>query len=782
LTSIDKASVAFISVFLTGALWPSLPHVSLIIVASVAIVVLYLYSLSAVALGALLGFTWVMLTGHWYLNWQIDKTVFGQNVIVEGKVTSISLPLDVKESIHNNNAVNKIPKQLRFNMRLDKIGKHITYRSPEVRLNWYNPELLPEQGQRFRLLLRLKAPSGLANPYTFHYQTWLASKNIVATGAVLNSPSNILINEHRSLRQQSINMLSTLDVKNERWLQALTFGYRGELSDEDWSLLQISGTAHLFAISGLHLGIVCGYCLFILRRPLALSSALLSTRQGNIGKVSLLFALLLCVFYAYLAGFQVPVVRSLLGLILWTYLSLSSSHWRLPSVCMWLLVTFFIVFPYAILSVSFWFSFIAVLSVWLFSWRFAAPKTLTFWSGFRYTCYLQVWLTLITAPITLYIFEQLPLFALFANLILVPWVSFILVPICLLASTAMLLSLPYKTLFELASKAMDVALLVMQQAESLNKIFVQWLVELGFDWQSISNISNLSASHMLMILIVIILWLLPFWPQRRMLMTLVGVGFFMSIGFERSTQSKLTVFDVGQGTAALLEHQNIAWLFDTGGAYPSGFSMAESVLLPYFRQNQLSRIDKLFLSHLDNDHAGGLAVLEQNLNVTRVLSPESECVAPNQFSAKDIHAMVLWPMTVKSGQENNHSCVLMLNIKGHRILFTGDIEREAEAKILRRSINLKTDILIAPHHGSKSSSTHAFVDSVSPEYVVFTAGVSNRWSFPDIQVAQRYEDIGSKALQTGKQGAITFSFDKQDISVTTYREDMYNRWYYKSPD
>jgi competence protein ComEC len=782
LTSIDKASVAFISVFLTGALWPSLPHVSLIIVASLAIIVLLLHSLSAIAVGALLGFIWVMLTGHWYLDWQIDRAILDQNVIVEGTITSISVPLSKESLAYDDDPASKIPTQLRFNMRLDKIGQKKHYRSPEIRLSWHEPKYLLEQGQRYRLLLRLKAPSGLANPYTFHYQTWLASKNIVATCYVLNSPSNTLINEERSLRQRSINKLAKIETNNNRWLQALTFGYRDKLNDEDWSLLQVSGTAHLFAISGLHLGIVCGYCLFALRRPLALGSALLNLGQGNIGKLSLLFAVLLCVFYAYLAGFQVPVVRALLALMLWTYLSLTNSHWRLSSVLNCLLVTFFILFPYAILSVSFWFSFLAVLSIWLFSWRFTAPKNITFWSGLRYTCYLQIWLSLITAPITLYIFGQLPLFALFANLILVPWVSFILVPLCLLASFAMLLSLPYKMLFELASKAMDFALYVMQQTERLNKLLAQWLVELGFDWQNIHGVTSLSASHMLMVLILIILCLLPFWPQRNAIMALVGVGLLVSIVSPRSTDSKLTVFDVGQGTAALLEHEGVVWLFDTGGAYPSGFSMAESVLLPYFRQAQLSRIDKLFLSHLDNDHAGGLATLQQNLQVKRVLSPQHECIAPNQFSATGMHARVLWPMTTKSGHENNHSCVIMLNIKGHQILFSGDIEREAEAQILARSISLKSDILIAPHHGSKTSSTSAFVSAVSPEYVVFTAGFSNRWSFPDAQVAQRYQDVGSKAFQTGKQGAIIFSFDKQDISVTTYREDMYNRWYYKSSD
>lgn len=343
----------------------------------------------------------------------------------------------------------------------------------------------------------------------------------------------------------------------------------------------------------------------------------------------------------------------------------------------------------------------------------------------------------------------------------------------------MLLGLPYALLFEIAAKAMEVALYVMQQTQSLSDELALWRSQWGNEWHAVKGLNTM---QMAFVLIIIGLCLLPFWPQRNALLTLLSLGFVASITLPHSTHTKLLVFDVGQGSAALLQHRGRYWLFDTGGAYPSGFSMADSVLLPYLRHKGVTSLDKVFLSHLDNDHAGGMETLAKHLQISKVLSPAEACVAPNKFMLEDLEASVLWPIESKSGHENNHSCVVLLDINGRKILFTGDIERTAETAIVASGKALKADILIAPHHGSFTSSSNTFVQAVQPEYVVFSAGSSNRWSFPNPQVVQRYLDIGSRPLQTGKQGAIAFSFDKQDIRVTTYREDMYNRWYYKSSD
>ncbi|WP_371193345.1 DNA internalization-related competence protein ComEC/Rec2 [Glaciecola sp. SC05] len=758
-----------------------MPHVSLIIIASVLAFLCIYFSLSASLSGALLGFVWASSMGYWYTAWQLNSNILNQNVLIEGRVTSISPAETAKTQDENATFVHQA---IRFNIQINKLGKQHLRHSPQVRLSWYRSDYLPKQGQSFRLLVNLKAPSGLANPHTFHYQTWLASKNIVATGYVIDSNSNQVLDEQLSFRQQSIDAMRKIELPHSSWLQALSFGYRGELSDQDWELLQKSGTAHLFAISGLHVGIVFGYCLFFVSKPLAISSALLGFRQYQIGKASAAVAAVLCLVYAYLAGFEIPVLRAILALLFWTYLLITGSHWRLPAVLLYLITSFFILFPFSILGVSFWFSFIAVLSIWLFVWRFMPSSSLTFWKKVKYTVYLQIWLCVITMPLTLYVFGQLPVFALFANLLLVPWVSFVLVPLCLLGTFSMIMGLPcsfYTLIFKLADDAMELTLLIMRQTVETSDAFAIERFYLG----------SLSLSIMV---VALILCLLPFWRYKKRL-----IVFCMCVLIVRSQthpflHPTLVIFDVGQGSSALLRFKNaqmkeLAWLFDTGASFPSGFSMAEAVILPTLQHHQISTLELIFLSHLDNDHAGGMTALRRQTIINHVLSPQNMCstdaLDPRQLKQVGMQLQVLWPLSPEDGQENNHSCVITLEINGTRILFAGDIEREAEQallKIYKESGSLKSDILIAPHHGSRTSSTDDFVTAVSPRYVVFSAGHPNRWGFPHDEVVQRYQRLDSQIFHTGKQGAVEFVFAPNKTKVQTYREHGYNRWYFKAPN
>lgn len=733
--------------------------------------------LSASISGALLGFAWATSMGYWYTSWQLDKDIFNQNVIIEGRVSSIT---SVEHQTLNDKG-NKLPQSIRFNMQLDKVGKYDLWHAPRVRITWYQPAQLPKQGHRFRLLVSLKAPSGLANPYTFHYQTWLASKNIVATGYVINSISNYQLSQQSSLRQQSIDNLGQMELQHNAWLQALSFGYRGQLSDSDWELLQGSGTAHLFAISGLHVGIVFAYCILLFGKPLALAASCI-VGQWQVNKISTAVATAICLIYAYLAGFEVPVLRAILALVLWSYLLLTNAHWRLPAVLLYLVVSFFILFPYSILGISFWFSFTAVISIWLFVWRFMPRGKLSLWGKIKSGFYLQVWLCVITMPITLYVFGQLPVLSLFANLILVPWVSFVLVPLCLLGSFALLIGFPSSlvlSIYSLADSAMRFTHYIMDlTVNAANSI----------PFQAIA----LDASAIAIMTLMLLLLLLPFWRYRKRLLLLCVCALIARGHASHHPYPTLTVFDVGQGSAAMFRFtdnkgQKRVWLFDTGARFRSGFSMAQGVIMPTLEHYKIAQIDAVFLSHLDNDHAGGIDFLRANVGLTNVLSPKNMCdvkaIQLAQLQQVNITLEVLWPLTAESGDENNHSCVIKLQVAGQSILFAGDIEAEAERAIValdNGSGALASHILIAPHHGSVSSSTKPFVEAVWPQYVVFSAAHPNRWGFPHAQVLARYQAIDSRILHTGKQGAIEFVFKPTRVKVSTYRDDTYARWYFKA--
>lgn len=777
--SIEKSLLAFTLVFITSALWPKLPEVSLIIISCVLFSFITHLSASAYLTGAFLGFVWASIMGHWYTSWQLDDKMFNQNVIIEGSISSLhSLPMEgaVKEG------KGSIPS-IRINLSLDKVGKRSLVHSPLVRLTWYRPEHLPKQGQHFRLLVNLRKPTGLANPHTFHYQTWLASKNIVATGYVLQSTSNELLSDNVSLRQRSVDYLLKMRLEHGDWLSALSFGYRGELSDRDWQLLQQSGTAHLFAISGLHVGIVLGYCMLLFSKPFALCAGYLRSSQYQINKLGAAVAAFACMLYAYLAGFEVPVLRAVLAILLWVVLLIAGSHWRLPAVLLYLLSAFFILFPFSILSISFWFSFSAVLCIWLFLWRFMPKERLSLVEKLKYALYLQVWLSAVTFPITVYIFQQLPIFAVFANLVLVPWVSFVLVPLCLLGTLSIILMLPHALIlfiYQLADDAMRFTLFIMNETVALAEHLKMHSLHLDH--------VSLGIAALIAMLI-----LLPFWRFRKSLLALSLVAMFVRPQPTEKLLPTLTLFDVGQGSAAMFRFADDkgkmqTWLFDTGASFPSGFSMAASVLLPTFEHYKIKQLNALFLSHFDNDHAGGLNTLQTRVHIEKIFTPQHKCTAvSNEFASlaqANIQVKALWPLSAKSGDENNDSCVLKLQVGSVNILFAGDIEYQAEQAMLdfyHQSNELAADILIVPHHGSKTSSTVDFVKSVSPNYAVIQAAHPNRWGFPHAQVRDRYLEQGSKLLQTGKAGAIEFTFTSSGAKVSTYRGDIYRRWYFQPP-
>jgi competence protein ComEC len=212
--------------------------------------------------------------------------------------------------------------------------------------------------------------------------------------------------------------------------------------------------------------------------------------------------------------------------------------------------------------------------------------------------------------------------------------------------------------------------------------------------------------------------------------------------------------------------------------------MAKSVLLPFFDANRINTIDYVFLSHFDNDHAGGIDVITKELNVKRVLSPKNACNR-EAFLLKNpsgrgkflsFTVQILWPLKPSSGNENNQSCVIKLEKGKHSILLTGDIENQVEAQLVSMYQDtdiLQTDILIAPHHGSKTSSSLNFLSAVNPKYAIFTSGNHNRWDFPSQIVLNRYQKIGAKIR-------IKLNIDKGHIAVSRYRIDEYQRWYFSA--
>jgi len=314
------------------------------------------------------------------------------------------------------------------------------------------------------------------------------------------------------------------------------------------------------------------------------------------------------------------------------------------------------------------------------------------------------------------------------------------------------------------------------------------------DEKAFSNTVYLWILSPIFLFIVFMTFMPPWFAKTRLMIGLIMLQVFAIYWPTKNQQHyqkdwNLHVFDVGQGSAIVIEAKQHYMLYDTGNANDS-FSMANSVLLPFFKAHQVEHLHIFAISHFDSDHAGGQHLIKERFSIDRFLSPKDGCnrQALPKLPFAHLQIDVLWPLEKREGHENDDSCVIKISDGQFSVLLTGDIEAQAEAHIVRRykdSSVLNADVLVAPHHGSKTSSTQAFVDAVSPEIVIFTSGYNNRWGFPAEQVKARYSKVIKGSQQstqfvTGNDGRIKVSFAQHAMSVSRYRQDEYKRWFFKA--
>jgi competence protein ComEC len=355
LSKLHRAMFAFIIVFLSSLFWPALPSIQIVATLVLALIVMSClrFQIKTWMFGAILGFVWACSVGHWYSCWQLPNRYFNENVIIEGTVETLQIQPRKSTQIHNvtNTQVYAQSRMQHFEhksvmLQLNKIGKTATYHSPRVRLSWFEPDMEFQQGDNVRLLVSIKRPHALANEFGFNRQKWLVSQNVVGIGRIKTSPTNSLLRANSSLRQELANRLllysSKYNLQNINWILALSLGERSLFTSADWKLLQTTGTAHLFAISGLHLGIVSLLFFNLAKTILFLAIRVMkSNQQSNIAPWAVVASIPFCFLYAYISGSQIPVMRSIIALLFVAYLIFFQLHWRPIAIFLNLLVCFF---------------------------------------------------------------------------------------------------------------------------------------------------------------------------------------------------------------------------------------------------------------------------------------------------------------------------------------------------------------------------------------------------------------------------------------------------------
>lgn len=641
-----------------------------------------------------------------------------------------------------------------------------------------------KEGQRWQLKVRLREPYGRLNAAGFDAETYYLANHIHAKGTLLSAK---LLDDQVSLRQQWFDRLQPVfsQYAQGRFILALAFGERGQLTDSDWQLLQQTGLSHLLAISGLHIGLAYGFafavCVFL--RPCLM-------RRDIFLMAPYLFGVLVAVLYAWTAGFSLPTQRAVIGLSLWVMIRLSGFQCSRTDTFLMVFACVLVSDPFSVFSVSLWLSFGAVGLI-LFSQAFVMfqPKLQTavvpraqasshlFSQWFhrlfrpikRYAMILlvlQSFLLLGMLPLNAYFFGGFSLSSLLANFIALPIVSFITVPSILVG-----LLLSFYSADHVFWQLADVSLLwVMGFAELVDNAWFRMAHVSPFFWLV------LFAGFLLLMLTE---------GRKQRLMVFIWVLIVLSWKDHNQLAPKswrMDVLDVGHGLAILLTQGDEAVLYDTGGAWNEA-SIAKSVIAPILEQQNL-QLKGLILSHFDNDHAGGMDWITQNLSPQWIRSSSNQyqhlpCQQGETWHWQHLTFSVIAPNALSSRPKNAHSCVIQVQDGTHQILLTGDLPAQEEKRMIDEGFKLKSDILLVPHHGSYSSSSSSFLQAVDPQLAIASTGRYTPWRLPHPSIKNRYQQMDIDWMETRTDGQISVIFSEKGWKVMRYRQDIEPYWYRK---
>ena len=634
-------------------------------------------------------------------------------------------------------------------------------------------------GERWQLTVRLKRPHGTANPHGFDFEAWALERNIRATGYVHKGTQNRRISVFvarpayviEKVREKiRIRMTSVLaDKPYGGILKALAIGDESAISQTDWQIFLRTGTNHLMSISGLHItmlaGLAYGLVFALWRRVEKL------TLQLPAHKAATLAGVITAMLYALIAGFSVPTQRTfymlaVIALALW-----SGRNVVIARVLAFALLLVVILDPWAVLAPGFWLSFGAVAVIaYALGGRVHRPHWL------KEAIHTQWAVSLGLVPLLLVLFQQVSIISPLANAFAIPLVSLVVVPLTLSGSL-----LPLDWALELAHMVMTSCMQCLQ-----------WLAVLPMStWQQ-----QAPPGWTLPLAMLGVLWiLLPRgFPMRWLGLAALMPMFLLQPSRPESGAMKVAVLDVGQGLAVVVQTASHTLLYDAGPRFSSQSDSGGRIVVPYLRGVGISRLEGLIISHDDADHSGGMASVLAQMPVNWLASslPETKfqpdsvrhmpCYAGQSWEWDGVHFDMLHPTLASYAEaevkDNDRSCVLRVTSQFGSLLLSGDIERKAEAALLEAIPDqLAADVLIAPHHGSKTSSTADFVTAVKPGVAIFTVGYRNRFGHPKPAVLERYEQIGSRIYRSDYDGALLLDFFSQDgISISRWRSQARRYW------
>lgn len=742
---------------LSAMLWPSLPLAHLVPILIGISIAIVLFKRAPLLAGVVLAVAWISIYAQLVLRWEPDNIEPREPII--GEIIAL---------------VNQNSDWVSMDFRL--LGPHSTaVSSKKIRLSWSKaPEL--EVGEIWQLRVKLKPITSVLNQGGYNQQKMLLSRHIVSKGKVISGQR---LEASGSLRNTILQILkpSLQTLNNGDLILALLLGDRSLIDSERWHSLRVTGSGHLIAISGLHLSVVAAWVFVTVATLLGYLS--LSLGRRNLVLAALTSAVA-CAFYAYLAGFSLPTQRALIMLLLLVFLTMSdrySSSWERLLYALFILL---VIDPFSCLSAGFWLSFFA-LSIILLTLQSQSlvvvqegqqtrrdkliQRFAVFWA-------IQWRLSLGLGLLQALFFGGLTVYGILFNFLFVPWFSLVVIPVAILVFTVWglcwIVDVDASSLFYVVN-------LTLWPADQALEAFVT----LPGAWLPISETMMLAISFLLLGLLFIAKVKRTDW---KLIASLLCLPFMISLFLNWFSVSEdawqVHLLDVGQGLSVVVEKDRHALVYDTGARYGT-FSYAERVVVPFIRARGITDVDYLVLSHSDNDHAGGANELISVFPSVTVVSDIKQYsilnCRPKNFSWQNLTIEIVGPMHPEKG--NNGSCVVRVSDDHHQVLLTGDIEKSAEQALQSIGEGLRSEVLVVPHHGSRTSSTANFIEQVSPELVLFPSGFNNRYGFPKSDILQRYVNQPSEYRISGREGQVSILFDRDLRVIRTYRADLAPFWY-----
>jgi len=760
--------------------------------------------MAACTVAALLGICYAAWAAHVRLGDELSFADEGRDIALVGVVAGLP---------------SRVERGVRFPFEVEQVELAGVHLPPLVMLSWYQPPDGVRPAQRWHLTARLRRPHGTFNPAGFDAELWMLEQGLRATGTVRDGAGqlpprclqeavwqfNPMIDRARAALRDRLQLL----LRGRRYgpvIIALVMGDQGLIAQADWTLFNRTGISHLVSISGLHITMIAGL--------VAVAAGVLwrrSRRLLTIAPVQTVRAFAGVgggLGYCLLAGWGVPAQRTFVMLA--TVAAALLLRMRLSPaailasaavmVCLW--------DPWAVTATGFWLSFGAVASIFLVCHgRIADPAgvsrqadararqrwcdRLTEWRAslsalLHEASRVQAAVTIGLVPLTLVLFQQVSLISPVANTVAIPLVSYLVTPLALVGALVCCLGEP----------ALPVAQWILQASDSLFGLLadiLNWLVELPYAWSAFPA----PPAWTVAVAGVGIVWLLApaGWPARWVGAVWLLPAFVMPPERPGGGALWLTALDVGQGMALVLETTAGTIVFDTGPKVSEDADAGARVIVPYLRSRGIDRIDLLVVSHMDSDHSGGARSLIEAIRVDRVLTSidvehpmlqmahqVQRCEAGQRASLAALQLAVLNPPSAlydrPRATTNSKSCVVLAQLGATRILLTGDIPAREEAHMAAAfGPGLSAQLMVAPHHGSRTSSSEALIDAVRPRWVSLQAGYRSRFGHPHPEILARYAQRGARVIRSDWSGAARWRFSPDATAgLEQWRLDHARYW------